>query len=135
MLVAVVPAVAELQNVQIGGELRIKVDLIYNWAVEPGPVEVRIPAFFLPNRPIGEFISGAPAFNGQGLVSPYAWDDKTNSLTLIEQRTRLNVKADFTNQVAAFIELESYDFWGEDFRSNYITGVDARATTGDDVEM
>ena len=131
----VMPAQADLQNVQVGGELRIKMDLIYNWAVEPGPVEVRIPAFLLPNRPIGEFLSGAPAFNGLGLVSPYAWDKKTNDLTLTEQRTRLNVKADFTNEVAAFIELESYDFWGEDFRSNYVTGADNRAATADDVEV
>ena len=35
----------------------------------------------------------------------------------------------------AFIEIDSYDIWGEDFRSNYVTGVDARAASGDDVEM
>lgn len=56
----VLPATAELQNVQVGGELRIKLDLIYNWTVQPRPFEVRIPAFLLPNRPIGEFLSGAP---------------------------------------------------------------------------
>ncbi|NUM52909.1 MAG: alginate export family protein [Candidatus Hydrogenedentes bacterium] len=135
LAVTVLPAQAELQNVQVGGEVRIKLDLIYNWAPEPGPLEIRVPAFLLPNRPIGEFLSGAPAFNGLGLISPYAWDDKTNNLTLTEQRTRLNVKADFTNDVSAFMELESYDFWGEDFRSDYITGADRRAATGDDVEM
>lgn len=128
-------AVAELENVQVGGELRIKSDWIMNWAVEPGPFEVRVPNYLLPRRPIGEFVSGAPAFNGLGLVSPYAFDDKTNDLWLIEQRTKLNVKADFTNDVAAFIELESYDFWGEDFRSDYVTGADGRAATGDDVEV
>jgi hypothetical protein len=47
----------------------------------------------------------------------------------------LNVKADFSDSVSAFIELDSYDIWGEDFRSNYLTGVDSRASTGDDVEV
>ncbi|MCC6490460.1 MAG: alginate export family protein [Candidatus Hydrogenedentes bacterium] len=135
LILGTTTATAELENVQVGGELRIKSDWIINWAVEPGPFEVRVPASLLPRRPIGEFVSGAPAFNGLGLVSPYAFDDKTNDLFLIEQRTKLNVKADFTNDVSAFIELESYDFWGEDFRSNYVTGVDSRANSSDDVEV
>ncbi|MBP8131002.1 MAG: alginate export family protein [Candidatus Hydrogenedentes bacterium] len=53
----------------------------------------------------------------------------------VEQRTRLSVKADFTDNVSALIELDSYDIWGEDFRSVYITGVDGRAASGDDVEV
>jgi hypothetical protein len=44
--------------------------------------------------------------------------------TFVEQRTRLGVKADFTDEVTAFIELDSYDIWGTDFRSNVITGFD-----------
>ena len=79
----------------------------------------------MPKRPIGPF----------GLVSRYDWDDRDNDLDFVEQRTRLNVKADFTNEVKAFIELESYDIWGEDFRSNYITGADNRAVTANDVEV
>ncbi len=53
----------------------------------------------------------------------------------VEQRTRLHVKADFTDSVTAFIELDSYDNWGEDFRSDYFTGLDARAASVDDVEI
>jgi hypothetical protein len=34
------------------------------------------------------------------------------------------VKADFTDDVTAFIEFESFDIWGTDFRSNYVTGID-----------
>ncbi|HPO12947.1 MAG TPA: alginate export family protein [Candidatus Hydrogenedentes bacterium] len=57
-------------------------------------------------------------------------------LSFIEQRTRLSVKADFTQNVSAFFELDSYDIWGEDFRSqNYITGGDTRARSVDDVEF
>ena len=75
-------------------------------------------------------------FNGNGITSVFAWDDgQSNSLSFVEQRTRLNVKADFTNEVSAFIELDSYDIWGEDFRSNYITGADNRAASGNDVEV
>ncbi|HQN02056.1 MAG TPA: hypothetical protein PLL36_13330, partial [Candidatus Hydrogenedentes bacterium] len=73
-------AVAELQNVEIGGSIRIR----------------------------GNY------FNMDSIG-----DD-----SFIEQRTRLNVKADFTQEVSAFIELDSYDIWGEDFRSWYLCGND-----------
>ena len=57
-----------------------------------------------------------------------------NSLGVVEQRSRLNIKADFTEDVSAFIELENYGLWGEGFRSNYLTGVDARANGANGVE-
>ena len=88
-----VSAFAELQNVAVGGKLRIR-----------GNVFEADEANFL-------------------------------DTAYVEQRTDLNVKADFTDNVSAFIELQSYDIWGEDFRSNYITGIDGRAATGDDVEV
>ncbi len=86
-------AFAELQNVAVGGSLRIRGNMYESddWA----PFDV----------------------------------------SSVEQRTRLSVKADFTDNVSAFLELDSYDVWGEDFRSNYITGVDGRAASGDDVEF
>ena len=70
-------AFAELQNVEVGGKLRIRGNM-------------------------------------------FSLED--NDASFVEQRTMLNVKADFTNEVSAFIELDSYDIWGEDFRSNYLTG-------------
>jgi len=96
LLVAVcVPALAELQNVEVGGSLRIR---------------------------------------GNVFEMDKAWTMTDTAFT--EMRTRLSVKADFTDQVSAFIELDSYDIWGEDFRSaNYVTGLDARAASGNDVEM
>jgi len=75
-------AVAELQNVEIGGSIRIR----------------------------GNYFSM----------------DSIGDDSFIEQRTRLNVKADFTQEVSAFIELDSYDIWGEDFRSWYLCGNDFR---------
>ncbi len=59
------------------------------------------------------------------------WDDRA----WVEQRTRLGVRADFTQNVSSFIELDSYDTWGTDFRSDYVTGVDRRAGSFDDVEV
>ncbi len=53
----------------------------------------------------------------------------------IEQRTRLSVKADFTNDVTAFIEFDYYSDWGEGFRSNYLTGEDLRATNDNTVDL
>ncbi len=85
-------AYAELQNVEVGGKIRIR----------------------------------------------GSWLDYDNDSDIVwtEQRTRLNVKADFTDEVTAFIELDSYDIWGEDFRSrDYVTGVDSRQVSTDDVEV
>lgn len=85
---------AELQNVEVGGSIRIR----GNW------------------------------FEGE--------DNENFDMSFVEQRTRLSVKADFTQKVSAFFELDSYDIWGEDFRSqNYITGADGRARSTDDVEF
>ena len=82
-----VTATAELQNVELGGSIRIR----------------------------GNY------FNL----------DSLGKYSFIEQRTRLNVKADFTEDVSAFIEFDYYNWWGEDFRSNYLTGADFRAGLND----
>jgi len=82
-------AVAELQNVEVGGKLQIR----------------------------GNY---------------YRMDD-FGATSFAEQRTQLNVKADFTNDVSTFIEFDSYGDWGQGFRSNYLTGIDARG--GADVNL
>ncbi len=84
-------ASAELQNVQVGGSLRIR----------------------------GIFQSG---------LIP-------NNDNFVAQRTRLNVKADFTENVAAFIEFDDYSKWGDGFRSNYLTGVDSRPNDANTVNV
>lgn len=80
-----VPAFAELQNVVVGGQVRIR----GNW---------------------------------------FDYDSGANSYTGIEQATRINFRADFTDNVSAFIELDSYGEWGDagTFRSNYLNGVDSK---------
>lgn len=52
-----------------------------------------------------------------------------------EQRTRLGVRADFTDEVSAYIEIDSYDVWGEEFRSSYVSGFDFRGDNATDVEL
>jgi hypothetical protein len=54
--------------------------------------------------------------------------DSLPSQSFVEQRTRLGVKADFTNDVSAFVEFDSWNAWGDNFRSNYLTGIDNRGT-------
>lgn len=118
------PAMAELQNVEVGGSI----DIYGGWYsdfFEPAGAATRIPPSLLPFRAIGP----------GGVVSPIRAGHGGNNLGFVEQRTRLHVAADFTNDVGAFIELESVDIWGEDFRSNYITGADAVTATDDDIEV
>ena len=131
-------AFAELENVQVGGEIRIRGNYITNGLVRTalmGVPEVRWPAWMLTGRPIGG-PGGAGGSNGLGVVSTVKWSDSNGGdFGLVEHRTRLNLNADFTRDVNAFIELDSYDIWGQDFRSNYITGADASPLTTDDVEI
>ena len=116
-------AVAELQNVQVGGEIRIRGRYWRNgW---DGIRETRIPNFFVPLRPIGPF----------GVTSLYDWSSQQNDRKIVEQRSALHVQADFTDDVCAYIDLHDWFLWGEDFRSDYVTGADFRANTSDDVEV
>ncbi|MFA6241777.1 MAG: alginate export family protein [Candidatus Hydrogenedentales bacterium] len=124
VLFAAGTSTAELQNIEVGGKLEIY-GVWYSDIFEPSWGTERIPSFFLPYRPIGP----------DGTISAYRLGDGGNELTFVEQRTRLHVSADFTNHVAAFIEFDSIDTWGEDFRSDYITGADFRGNTSDDVEL
>jgi len=98
------PAFAELQNVEIGGSLRIRgnyFDMDYT-----------------------RYIGG---YDHHGVFGMEAFGKHA----FIEQRTRLNVKADFTQNVSAFVEFDYYDWWGEDFRSDYLTGADYRGGSND----
>lgn len=127
-------ATAELQNVTVGGEVRIRASYwmnTFNPRTQPflAGRGLRWPSIWMTARPIGDFVGG------QNVTSYYDWDKRRADYDVVEQRTTLNVTADFTNEVRAFIELESFDVWGEDFRSNWITGADNRAATADDLEI
>ncbi|HNT87583.1 MAG TPA: alginate export family protein, partial [Candidatus Hydrogenedentes bacterium] len=127
LVTVAVSAVAELQQVSVGGSIRIRGNYVHNELTGPLP-QLRWAPPLLGKRPIGGPFNPAVA-------SIYHWDDDGPAYSSVEMRTRLHVKADFTDNVSAFIELDSYDNWGEDFRSNYITGVDGRAASVDDVEV
>ena len=105
------PALAELQNVEVGGKIRIR------WN------------HFSPEGVAGQVRPGLGLLDFGNPVGAQ-FSEPGNSLSFVEQRTQLNVTADFTKNVTAFIELDSYDWWGEDFRSEYITG-DERFPDGD----
>jgi hypothetical protein len=81
-----IPAFAELQNVQVGGSLRIR----------------------------GSWYSSADLdFDNDENFDQGTGDVDT---LFVEQRTRINVSADFTDDVHAFIELDSWDVFGDGFR-------------------
>ncbi len=87
------PALADLQEVKVGGSLRIR----GNWYSEQS--------------------------------SPLTFDkDLQSDQLFVEQRTRVNVSATFTDDVNAFIELDSYNVFGDTFRgldgSDGLYGVD-----------
>ncbi len=108
-------AMADLQNVEIGG----KIETFGGWYsgfYEADGTQVRVPEGRLVLRPIGP----------NGTESAIRLGDGANSTAWVEQRTRLHIKADFTENVSAFIEVDEIHSWGDNFRSNYLTGVDTR---------
>ena len=141
MVAVSIPAFAELQNVEVGGSIRIRGNY-WTSSFAPDGMFNRNPLFqgsLTPSsRPVVNPFRFARWAAQPGRLAVFGvvdWNDDGPSNASVEQRTKLNVKADFTEQVSAFIELDSYDVWGEDFRSNYITGVDFRANTADDLEV
>jgi len=142
-LATAVPAFADLQNVIVGGSVRIRGNY-WTGAFNADSPFARNPLFQPTNfpwritplntfRPAGNALAGvrSPAVPGRAAVtSPVSFNkDFSNGLKFVEQLTKINVKADFTDQVAAFVEFDTYDVWGDNFRSNYVTGVDARGGT------
>jgi hypothetical protein len=127
MILVATPAFAELQNLTVGGAIRIRGNWWSESAIETVDA-VRWPSLLIPQRAVGP---------SNPITSAWSWNkDQGHSNSFVEMRTRINFKADFTNDVAAFIELDSYDIWGEDFRSDYLTGADFRAGHADgDVEI
>lgn len=131
VVLSATPAFAELQNVIVGGQVRIRGNWYMNTVTGINKSSLHWPAGLLSQRSIGTGLN----FNVPGVVGLIGWDEDENSADFVEHRTRLNVKADFSNEVAAFIEIDAYDIWGEDFRSDYITGADFAPATADDVEI
>jgi hypothetical protein len=134
LLVLPISARGELQNVVVGGKITIRGNYwrnSFNSGNTPSLVryENRVPPDAVAGRPIGSWLGG------QTITSHFDWDNRGADYRVVEQRTRLHIRSDFTDNVWSFIELDSFDVWGEDFRSNYVTGVDRRAVSADDVEV
>ncbi len=134
------PAFAELQNVTVDGSIQIRANYYRNTFASPTGQSIRWPGQFLFKRPIGGVLQGAvPGQTANlltpNLISPYRWDSRGNDVDHVEQRTRLGVHADFTDQVTAYIELDNYNLWGDDFRSDWIDGTDFRPVGGSNVEI
>jgi hypothetical protein len=123
-----------LQMVRVGGGVRVRGAWWHN-TFNPGlsPVTVtpmkRWDGQYLRRRAIGDVIGGPCVY------SYHDWDTDGPDYRAIEHRTSVNVTADFERDVTAYLELDSFDVWGEDFRSCYINGVDNRATSSNDVEI
>ena len=85
LIFALADSYAELQNVQVGGEIRIRgrywVDTYSNGV--NGAATVRYPAFLLPLRDLG----------ATGTNSRYDWSREGNDLSFVEQRSLLHVES------------------------------------------
>lgn len=142
-----VPAAAELQNVTVDGSIQIRGNYYSN--LVPGVsnargvvagggaasgITLRWPGAFLPARPIGA-LAAFPGGGVNSIASAVGFNEKDPSLDFYEQRTRLGVMADFTNDVSAYIEFDYYTNWGSDFRSNYQTGFDGARNNNSDVQL
>ena len=131
---APIRAGAELQSVSVGGQIRIRGNYwhnSFNTRSKPALVgnNIRWQGEDLWGRAIGDPVGG------QTIVSFFDWDSAGEDYSVIEQRTRLHVRADFTSRVAAFVEFDSFTVWGEDFRSRYLTGADKRTGRNDDINL
>lgn len=119
------PSFAELQSVEIGGELKIRIRGNMNFQNNAGaPARTLIPDPWVSGRPIG----------ATGLGSRFRFDNEGTDRFYGEMQTRLNVTSRFTDDVLTFVEFESTNIWGEDFRSDFITGADG-AGLGNDVAL
>ena len=130
----VVVAESGLQQVSIGGEVRIRGHVwenVFNDALPSGavPPVLRWPGSQLPGRAIGDVVGGPCVYSYRD------WDDAGSNLSSVAQRTAIHVQADFTQEVTTFIELDAYRVFGQDFRSNYVTGVDGLNLGDGDVDV
>lgn len=107
-------AVAELENVVVGGSLGIS-GYYYSEFYEDEGSGSRTP-YRLFKRSLGP----------NGMDSPIRADGHGNGQAIVGERMRLHTTASLTNQIAGFIELDSCYTWGENFRSEYITGADTQ---------
>lgn len=125
-LAALLPAYAELQNVEIGGEIKIR-----------GRYWMNTYANHVNSNPVAPFAGKflGRALGPWGLASRYDWDDDGANLKYWEQKSKLHVRADFTNDVSGVMTIEVCDMWGEDFRSDYLTGLDSRQATSSGIEF
>ncbi len=105
---------AELQEVQVGGSIRLRARLwenTYNRTVG-APPEVRITPGSVSRLALGPF----------GAASRYAFDNR--ELAYVEQGTRVYAEAHFSEDVSARVEFEYFCLWGRHFRSDVFTGAD-----------
>lgn len=108
-------ASAELQQVRVGGEIRIRFRANLNYQYEPGVEPVtRIPESLVRGRAIG----------ANGLASRFRFDDDGTDRYYGEMQTRLHVRAEFSGGVTTFAEIESTEIQGSGFRSDLATGAD-----------
>lgn len=114
----------ELINLEIGAKIEIYGEYYRNW-LEPKDVN-RIPEYALSGRSIGPNSTHSPIRTGK----------ESTSTSFVEQRTRLHIKSTISNNIFAFFEFDSRNYWGEDFRAqDYLTGKDTKTYSSDNIDV
>ncbi len=88
-------------------------------------------------------VGGDILVRGHWVIDAF-FDDNFPDDKFVEQRNRIHVQADFTEDVTAYIELQNYNIWGEDFSSTTSTAFggfelneagNGRGRNGGDVDL
>ncbi len=94
-----IPAVAEVEEVTVGGSIQVRGNYqtpgISHFSEEMVPTDV-----------VAQQISLS--------LFPVSFNDDVPALDYWTQRTRVNVDAKLSGGIRAFVEIQSYDFWGVD---------------------
>jgi len=88
------PVWAELQNVEVGGELRIR-GRYYNFFATDDRWVQWVPGASMPGRSMGQFRGDG------GIWSRFDWDDRGSDRKYVEQQSVIKVDAEFSDDVCA----------------------------------
>lgn len=118
---------AELQEIQVGGSIEFYGYYYDDFFENADPT--RIPGQSVAGRPIGSVAQDPVGGAILSAIRTFGSGSGSGGNGWVEQRTSLNLRAQFTDDIATFVEIDHIHDWGQDFRSDFITGADTRGAS------